>query len=77
MRMGKHDRTFQFAKPYNSPTEVLTDHRLASLGDAYVNFIYSLALSNKKKQPSEAKVKGSLLAEALRRAKLRVHAIKH
>jgi hypothetical protein len=50
---------------------VLTDHKLASLGDAYINLVYSLALSNKKKQPSGAKVKGHVLAEALRNAGLR------
>jgi hypothetical protein len=50
---------------------VLTDHDLASLGDALVNFIYSLALSNKKGKPIGKKAKGTFLAEALRRAGLR------
>jgi len=36
-----------FVKTYRNLTEVLTDHKLASLGDAYVNFAYSLALSNR------------------------------
>lgn len=49
----------------------MTDHKLASLGDAYVNFIHSLALSYKRKKPSGAKVKGSALAEALKKAGLR------
>jgi len=52
---------------------VLKDHKLAALGDAYINFAYSLALSMKKGQPSGAKVKGSVLAEAFRRAGLREH----
>jgi len=52
-------------------TEVLTDHELASLGDAYVNFVYSLALSIRTMQPSGRKVKGIALAEALRKAELR------
>jgi hypothetical protein len=50
---------------------VLIDHKLASLGDAYVNFAYSLALSNRMGKPSGAKVKGRILAEALRKAGLR------
>jgi hypothetical protein len=44
---------------------------LASLGDSYVNFVYSLALSNRKGNPFGTKVKGSFLAEALRKAGLR------
>lgn len=51
--------------------EVLTDHALASLGDSYVNFVYSLTLSNRKSIPEGTKVKGSILAEALRRTGLR------
>lgn len=60
-----------FTKPYKSLTEVLTDHKLAALGDAYINFAYSLALSMKKGRPSGAKVKGSVLAEAFKKAGLR------
>lgn len=62
-----------FLFPYRSLTEVLEDHKLASLGDTYVNFVYSLALSQKNRKPTGVKVKGSLLAEALRRAGLREH----
>lgn len=51
--------------------EVLIDHDLASLGDSYANFIYSLAISNKKGQPVGIKVKGSILCQALKRAGLR------
>jgi len=54
-------------------TEVLTDHELASLGDAFINLVYSLALSSKKGQPSGAKVKGNVLAEAIKKAGLRKH----
>ena len=54
-------------------TEVLTDHKLASLGDAFINLVYSLALSNKNGQPSGAKVKGGVLAEAVRKTELRKH----
>jgi len=60
-----------FIETHNSLTAVLTDHKLASLGDAFVNFVCSLALSNRRGRPSGTKVKGSLLAEGLRRAGLR------
>lgn len=72
--MKKHDENkFSFVKGYGSLVEILTDHKLAALGDAYINFAYSLALSEKKGQPSGAKVKGNILAEAFRRAGLRQH----
>ncbi len=50
---------------------MLVDRGLASLGDAYVNFVYSLALSRKAGRPLGVKVKGSVLAQAFRRAGLR------
>lgn len=62
---------YSFVKTYRSLTEVLTDHKLASLGDAYINFAYSLALSNKNGKPSGEKVKGAPLAEAIKRNGLR------
>jgi hypothetical protein len=55
-------------------SDVLKDHELASLGDAYINFAYSLALSNKASRPSGTKVKGQALAEALKKTGLREHA---
>jgi hypothetical protein len=69
--LKKSDITFTFIRKCNSLAEVLKNHNLASLGDAYINFVYSLALSNRKGQPSGAKVKGSVLAEAIRKAGLR------
>ncbi|MGQ9623780.1 MAG: ribonuclease III family protein [Candidatus Bathycorpusculaceae bacterium] len=60
-----------FLKTYKSLGEVLTDHELASLGDAYTNFVYSLALSNKRGKPCGVKVKGTVLAQAFRKAGLR------
>jgi len=60
-----------FIKNYSNITEVLTDHGLASLGDAYVNFVYSVAMSARKGIPSGEKVKGSVLAEAIRKVGLR------
>jgi hypothetical protein len=69
--LKKQIRAFSFVQDKKSLSEVLTDHDLASLGDAFVNFVYSLALSNKKGRPTGKKTKGTLLAEALRRAGLR------
>jgi hypothetical protein len=64
-------KTYTFTKPYNDLTQILTDHKLASLGDAYINFVYSLAISNRNGEPSGAKVKGSTLAAAIKKAGLR------
>ena len=71
--MDKNTRNFTFIKTHKNLTEVLTDHRLASLGDTYVNFAYALAQSNRTGKPHGAKVKGSILAEALKKAGLRRH----
>ncbi|MEM3705257.1 MAG: ribonuclease III family protein [Candidatus Bathyarchaeia archaeon] len=69
--MNGKSKTFPFVRTYKNLSEVLTDHKLASLGDAYVNFVYALVLSNKRRVPSGAKVKGSILAEAIKKAALR------
>ena len=69
--MKTRNQTFPFVAIYSSLTEVLTGRRLSSLGDSFVNFVYSLALSNKKGRPVGVKVKSSVLAEALKRAGLR------
>jgi hypothetical protein len=62
---------FSFVPQYESLSEVLMAQKLASLGDAYVNFLYSLALSKKKGEPTGTKVKGRLLADAFEKAELR------
>ena len=62
---------FEFIQQHESLSEVLMDQKLAQLGDAYVNFLYSLALSKKKGEPAGTKVKGRLLAEAFKKAGLR------
>jgi hypothetical protein len=67
--MSEHSYTF--TRKHHNLTQILTDHGLASLGDAYVNFTCSLALSNRIGKPSGTKAKGSMLAEALRKAGLR------
>lgn len=51
--------------------EILLDKKSAGLGDAYVNFIYSLAYSVKFKELSGLKVRSDILAEALKKAGLR------
>ena len=61
----------RFLKNYDSLSQVLTDKPLAALGDAYVNFVYSLALSKRTGKPRGKKVKGAPLAEAVRKAGLR------
>jgi len=62
---------FPFVPQYESLSEVLMDQKLASLGDAYVNFLYSLSLSKKGGKPTGTKVKGRLLADAFKRVELR------
>ena len=62
---------FAFISQYRSLREVLMDQKLAALGDAYVNFVYSVALSKRKGEPTGAKVDNRLLAEALKKAGLR------
>jgi hypothetical protein len=62
---------FEFVPKYESLSEVLMDQKLASLGDAYVNFLYSLSLSKKGGKPTGTKVKGRLLADAFKRVELR------
>lgn len=51
--------------------QILRNKQLASLGDAYVNFIYSLALTQTSGRPQATKVSDRILAEAFRLAGLR------
>ena len=62
---------FEFIQQHESLNEVLMDQKLAQLGDAYVNFLYSLAVSKKTGEPAGIKVKGRLLADAFKKAGLR------
>jgi hypothetical protein len=62
---------FEFIQQHESLSEVLMDQKLAQLGDAYVNFLYSLAVSKKTGEPAGIKVKGRLLADAFKKAGLR------
>ena len=60
-----------FLQQHKNLSEILMDHKLAKLGDAYVNFLYSLALSKKNGEATGVKVKGRLLADAFKKADLR------
>jgi len=56
---------------YDSLEELLIDKDLAALGDSYVNFIYSLAMSQKYRRPTGAKVNNQILADAVTNSGLR------
>ncbi|MFA5363773.1 MAG: ribonuclease III family protein [Candidatus Bathyarchaeia archaeon] len=62
---------YTFTPKHEKLTEVLLDQKLAKLGDAYVNFLYSLALSKKMNEATGTKVEGRLLADAFKKAGLR------
>lgn len=61
----------QILKRSRSLQEVLLDKDLAGLGDIYVNFVHSLALSKKLQRPTGAKVNNRILAEAVKKSGLR------
>lgn len=56
---------------YKPLKEILTDKRLAKLGDNIVNLLYSLVKSKLIGKPDGAKVPDTVLAEAIRQAGLR------
>ncbi len=60
-----------FRQSYNTICDLMKDRDLARLGDSFVNFVYSMALTQRREKPSGAKVRGTFLAESLRRAGLR------
>ena len=62
---------FKLIKNHENLSEILMDQKLAKLGDAYINFLYSLALSKIKGEATGVKVKGRLLADAFKKADLR------
>lgn len=68
--MGSNKRFFH-VEAYRSLGDILTDRALASTGDAFTNLVCSLAVSRRTGRPVGIKVKGSVLAEALRRAQMR------
>ena len=50
---------------------ILTDKGLAKLGDAYVNFIYSLVLTEIEGKPTGIKVSDRILADAAKKSGLK------
>lgn len=56
---------------YSDQKEAFLDGNLAKLGDALVNLIYSLAISEARGKPDGAKVPNKVLSESLSRAGLR------
>ncbi len=51
--------------------QIMRDKQLASLGDAFVNFVYSLALSQSSSKTQAVKVSDRILAQAFKLAGLR------
>lgn len=71
MLNSKKSKRFSFMPTYKTIREIMIDQNLASLGDAYINLIYSLYLSTKTREPTGTKVDSRMLSNALRRAGLR------
>ncbi|MBS7607138.1 hypothetical protein KEJ14_04790 [Candidatus Bathyarchaeota archaeon] len=69
--MNSRRNSFPFLNKYSSISDILGDHELASLGDAFVNLIYSLALSKAAGRPVGRKLDSRVLSSALRKAGLR------
>ncbi len=51
--------------------QILSDRKMAQLGDAFVNFIYSLALTRSSGKPVGTKVSDKILASAAQRTGIR------
>ena len=62
---------FAFMTRYRNLADVMMDQELAALGDAFVNFVFSLALSRKLNRPMGVKVQSLILSRALRKADVR------
>lgn len=69
--MPKRRKLFEFTPDYRALDEILSDHGLATLGDAYVNFLYSLYLSIKGGKPTGEKTDNRTLSKALAHSGLR------
>jgi len=65
------EKLSSFTPQYATLVSIFQDHKLASLGDAYVNFVYSLALSVERGEATGTKVSSRVLSQALREARLR------
>jgi hypothetical protein len=62
---------FDFVPQHSNIKDILADHELASLGDAFVNLIYSLALSKQHRRPVGKRADSSTLSSALKKVGLR------
>ena len=60
-----------YLKKFRSLRKILTNKNLARLGDALINFAYSLAKSRIEGMPTGTKVQDKALAEAIRKTKLK------
>jgi len=69
--MPKPRKLFAFTPDYKALHEILSDHELATLGDAYVNFLHSLYLSIKAGKPTGEKADNRTLSKALIHSGLR------
>ena len=69
--MARLRKRLAFLPEYKAPHEILADQELATLGDAYVNLLYSLYLSARARRPTGEKADGRMLADALKRSGLR------
>ena len=69
--MSKPRKLFGFTPNYKALDKILSDHELATLGDAYVNFLISLYLSIKAGKPTGEKADNRTLSKALVHSGLR------
>ncbi|KYH42644.1 MAG: hypothetical protein AYL33_001850 [Candidatus Bathyarchaeota archaeon B63] len=60
-----------FIPDHQNLSDILMDNDLAALGDAFINFAYSLASSFREGKPVGRKLSNMKLASALRRSGLR------
>lgn len=58
-------------RKYSNIAMIMRDRQLASLGDSYVNFIYSLALSKAAGKPIGRRLDSHMLSSALKKAGIR------
>jgi len=71
--MNQDKARYKFTPKIETLNQIMTNRQLSQLGDAFVNFACSLALSVKQKKPVGTKVSSQTLAQALKNANLRKH----
>ncbi|MFP3984892.1 MAG: ribonuclease III family protein [Candidatus Bathyarchaeia archaeon] len=71
MSRPRKTKRYSFTPTCKTLQEVLVNHELATLGDAYTNLLYSLYLSIKTGKPTGAKADSHMLSKALKQAGLR------